>query len=174
MQWLPSRTISPRKQPLCLRLNSWSWRRLLLNCTLLSKLIIYFSSKLILCIHLTCEFIWEPDGVFLLIILNRICHDLMSVSFPLPWVNLPLENSGVLCVSEWEMFMNLLCINELLATLRKHGKELKQSTTFFMFLALCGLPIEYSTKLDKILCFESIFTFSSVTRWSPLHQFLAK
>ena len=56
--------------------------------------------------------------------------------------------------------------NELLSPAETPAKEFEQQSTFFMLLALYGLPPEYSTNRDQILGSATVPTLNSA--WSSL------
>ena len=106
--------------------------------------------------HKTCFSVWEQAKALYTNDISRVyavCSDLMSLIAPRK-LDMPMSSylgriQGVL--SDF---------NELLPPAATQQEQLSQRGTFFMLLALFGLPAEYSTIRDQILASPTIPTLS--------------
>lgn len=113
--------------------------------------------------HVTCESVWSQAKELYTNDIQRlygVCHDLMTLIAPRMF-------DGPMSTYLGRVHAALHDFNELLPPAASNAtekmKELEQRSTFFMLLALYGLPQEYAATRDQILGSAVVPTMSNAS-----------
>ena len=118
--------------------------------------------------HLTCESVWAQEKA----IYTNDTQQLYGVCQSLMNLIAPKQLDGLIYTYLGQIHGALHNFNELLPPANTSAKELEQRSTFFMLMALYGLPPDYSGIRDQILGSPTVPTLSTV--WSSLLRIPAK